>query len=98
MIDHKWRERSTDSSRPVRTFNTAVVYYHKFRLVHADNEYNYIVWALQHLTVHSCLLTNHSGCSCCRSVRGLQDRGHAKKVPRDSLRRVQSEDASVGLP
>ncbi|OJJ44139.1 hypothetical protein ASPZODRAFT_145250 [Penicilliopsis zonata CBS 506.65] len=27
---------------PVRTYNTAVVYYHKFRLVHADNEYNYV--------------------------------------------------------
>ncbi|KAI5269018.1 cyclin [Aureobasidium subglaciale] len=27
---------------PVRTFNTAVVYYHKFRLVHADTEY---MWA-----------------------------------------------------
>ncbi|KAI9669471.1 MAG: RNA polymerase II C-terminal domain kinase beta subunit [Caeruleum heppii] len=27
---------------PVRTFNTAAVYYHKFRLVHADNEYNYV--------------------------------------------------------
>ncbi|KAI9762044.1 MAG: hypothetical protein M4579_000680 [Chaenotheca gracillima] len=27
---------------PVRTFNTAVVYYHKFRLVHADNEYSYL--------------------------------------------------------
>ncbi|KAI5197022.1 cyclin [Aureobasidium subglaciale] len=27
---------------PVRTFNTAVVYYHKFRLVHADSEY---MWA-----------------------------------------------------
>ncbi|PVI08745.1 cyclin-like protein [Periconia macrospinosa] len=26
---------------PVRTFNTAVVYYHKFRLLHADHEYNY---------------------------------------------------------
>ncbi|OJK03246.1 hypothetical protein ASPACDRAFT_40569 [Aspergillus aculeatus ATCC 16872] len=26
---------------PIRTFNTAVVYYHKFRLVHPDNEYNY---------------------------------------------------------
>ncbi|BDD58045.1 RNA polymerase II C-terminal domain kinase beta subunit [Monascus purpureus] len=25
---------------PVRTFNTAVVYYHKFRLVHSDSEYN----------------------------------------------------------
>ncbi|KAI9850715.1 MAG: RNA polymerase II C-terminal domain kinase beta subunit [Thelocarpon superellum] len=27
---------------PVRTFNTAVVYYHKFRLVHADVEYGYV--------------------------------------------------------
>ncbi|OJJ72977.1 hypothetical protein ASPBRDRAFT_123456 [Aspergillus brasiliensis CBS 101740] len=27
---------------PIRTFNTAVVYYHKFRLVHPDNEYNYM--------------------------------------------------------
>ncbi|MCJ1255288.1 RNA polymerase II C-terminal domain kinase beta subunit [Lignoscripta atroalba] len=27
---------------PVRTYNTAAVYYHKFRLVHADNEYGYI--------------------------------------------------------
>ncbi|KAH7039443.1 cyclin-like protein [Macrophomina phaseolina] len=27
---------------PVRTFNTACVYYHKFRLIHADNEYNLI--------------------------------------------------------
>ncbi|KAE8150760.1 cyclin-like protein [Aspergillus avenaceus] len=27
---------------PIRTFNTAVVYYHKFRLVHPDSEYNYM--------------------------------------------------------
>ncbi|BCR83916.1 putative cyclin [Aspergillus chevalieri] len=27
---------------PIRTFNTAVVYYHKFRLSHPDNEYNYM--------------------------------------------------------
>lgn len=26
---------------PIRTFNTAVIYYHKFRLLHADNEYNW---------------------------------------------------------
>ncbi|KAF2127765.1 cyclin-like protein [Dothidotthia symphoricarpi CBS 119687] len=26
---------------PMRTFNTAVIYYHKFRLLHADNEYNW---------------------------------------------------------
>jgi CTD kinase subunit beta len=26
---------------PIRTFDTAVVYYHKFRLLHADNEYSW---------------------------------------------------------
>ena len=26
---------------PVRTFDTAVMYYHKFRLLHADAEYNW---------------------------------------------------------
>ncbi|KAF2136310.1 uncharacterized protein K452DRAFT_237700 [Aplosporella prunicola CBS 121167] len=31
---------------PVRTYNTAVVYYHKFRLVHSDNEYNFMEAAL----------------------------------------------------
>ncbi|KAL6708107.1 RNA polymerase II C-terminal domain kinase beta subunit [Coniothyrium glycines] len=28
-------------SLPIRTFNTAVMYYHRFRLLHADNEYNW---------------------------------------------------------
>jgi CTD kinase subunit beta len=28
---------------PVRTYNTACVYYHKFRLVHSDTQYNYMV-------------------------------------------------------
>ncbi|RMD44518.1 hypothetical protein DV735_g515, partial [Chaetothyriales sp. CBS 134920] len=27
---------------PVRTFNTACVYFHKFRLVHSDSEYSYL--------------------------------------------------------
>ncbi|KAL1997099.1 hypothetical protein VTN49DRAFT_7964 [Thermomyces lanuginosus] len=27
---------------PVRTYNTACVYYHKFRLVHPENQYNYL--------------------------------------------------------
>lgn len=27
---------------PVKTFNTAVVYYHKFRLIHNDSEYNFM--------------------------------------------------------
>ena len=29
--------------RPVRTFNTACVYYHRFRLVHVDTEYGFMV-------------------------------------------------------
>lgn len=32
-----------DRLRPVRTFDTAVVYYHKFRLVHSDTEYSHVV-------------------------------------------------------
>ena len=37
---------NTDQARPVRTFDTAVIYYHKFRLVHADTEYSYLVSVL----------------------------------------------------
>jgi hypothetical protein len=37
------RRRDADMSRPVRTFDTAVIYYHKFRLVHTDTEYSYAV-------------------------------------------------------
>jgi CTD kinase subunit beta len=32
--------------RPVRTYNTACVYYHKFRLVHPDSQYSYMVSSL----------------------------------------------------
>lgn len=28
-------------SSPVRTYNTAAIYYHKFRLVHKDTEYQF---------------------------------------------------------
>ncbi|KAF2629150.1 cyclin-like protein [Macroventuria anomochaeta] len=28
-------------SLPIRTFNTAVIYYHKFRLLHGENEFNW---------------------------------------------------------
>ena len=31
----------TDPIRPIRTFSTAVTYYHKFRLVHKDTEYQF---------------------------------------------------------
>jgi CTD kinase subunit beta len=37
------RRRNADMNRPVRTFDTAVIYYHKFRLVHTDTEYSYAV-------------------------------------------------------
>lgn len=36
------RHKAADSgSSPVRTYNTACVYFHKFRLAHKDNEYQY---------------------------------------------------------
>ena len=31
----------TETTRPVRTFCTACVYYHKFRLVHKDTDYQF---------------------------------------------------------
>ena len=34
---------TADGSRPVRTFDTAAVYYHRFRLVHAETEYGFMV-------------------------------------------------------
>lgn len=39
----------TVTRRPVRTFNTASMYYHRFRLVHPDNEYNFMVFTLPFL-------------------------------------------------
>lgn len=44
--------RIADFHRPVRTFNTAVVYYHKFRLVHADTDYSYVVSRVSALISH----------------------------------------------
>ena len=32
---------ATDETRPIRTFCTAVTYYHKFRLAHKDSEYQF---------------------------------------------------------
>jgi CTD kinase subunit beta len=40
-----WMRRAqtqSNSSRPVRTYNTACIYYHKFRLVHKDSDYVHI--------------------------------------------------------
>ncbi|KAH8704199.1 putative cyclin [Talaromyces proteolyticus] len=38
-----WIDNVRKSLRlPVRTYNTACVYYHKFRLVHPDSQYNYM--------------------------------------------------------
>ena len=37
-----WKTCVLKIYRPVRTFNTAVIYYHKFRLVHRDIEYQYV--------------------------------------------------------
>jgi hypothetical protein len=40
MILPRSAEANVNAHRPIRTFNTAVVYYHKFRLIHPDTEYN----------------------------------------------------------
>lgn len=48
------KRRGADRSSPVRTYDTAVMYYHRFRLVHPDNEYNYMV-LLSRLSREHCL-------------------------------------------
>jgi hypothetical protein len=71
--------------RPVRTFNTAVVYYHRFRLCHSDSEYGYIVSTFD--VLQETMLTN-LGCCCCCSFHGLQDRRYIETIQRDSVRSV----------
>ena len=44
-----------DGTRPVKTFNTAVVYYHKFRLQHSDGEYSFVVSPFISKTVRTVL-------------------------------------------
>jgi hypothetical protein len=56
---------------PVRTFNTAVMYYHRFRLVHPDNEYNYVVSFL--VLVSECQANIRTGCSGGGFIRRVQD-------------------------
>lgn len=34
-------QSKANDHRPIRTFDTAVNYYHKFRLAHKDSEYQY---------------------------------------------------------
>ena len=43
MDNHSGILRANNRYRPVKTFATAVMYYHKFRLVHSDGEYAYTV-------------------------------------------------------
>ena len=44
FVNERWLESFANvEHRPVRTFDTACIYYHKFRLVHGDNEYAYVV-------------------------------------------------------
>lgn len=57
--------------RPVRTFNTAVMYYHHFRLVHPDNEYNYVVSFF--VLVSECEANFPTGCSSGGFIRRVQD-------------------------
>ena len=59
--------------RPVRTFNTAAVYYHKFRLRHNDNEYGFIVGCFSSHLLSRLLLSRPTGCSSSRSFYRLQN-------------------------
>jgi len=67
----------TCASRPVRTFDTAVIYYHKFRLSHADNEYSFVVSLTCCYACFQCALRPTAdfaiGCCGCRSLCGMQD-------------------------
>lgn len=63
---------SADICRPVRTFNTAVVYYHKFRLLHADTEYNFVVSATSG-SQRRTMANDWTGCRCSSIVHSLQN-------------------------
>lgn len=78
----------TACSRPVRTFNTAAVYYHRFRLVHADHEYSFIVRML--LGCLGMLLT-FAGCGGRCPFHGLQDRGYLEAIKGNPLCCVQPQ-------
>lgn len=83
---------SDSTIRPVRTFDTAVVYYHKYRLIHSDTEYNYVV---SFNCVNSMFdFLKPPGCSCGSAFHSLQDRRHPQKVSRHSRRSVQSQSNS----
>lgn len=53
------RSANTDP-RPVRTFDTACIYYHKFRLVHGDNEYAYMVCRYPFALTGELLMLRHA--------------------------------------
>lgn len=76
-------------TRPIRTYNTAVVYYHKFRLVHADNEYSFIVDQLFFFTMN--FTNEREGCRSSGSVHSLQDRRYLEEIEGDSMRCLQFE-------
>ena len=75
---------NTLSRRPVRTFDTAVIYYHKFRLSHADNEYSFVVSrydAAIALTFMNVLSADSEIGRCCSGTfRSVQNRRHAEEI------------------
>ena len=75
-------------SRPVRTYNTAAVYYHKFRLVHPDsNGYIVSIRNPEQVSSSKSVIGRCGGSTFC----GVQDRGHTEKVKGDPLCCVQFE-------
>jgi len=69
--------------RPVRTYNTAVVYYHKFRLVHPDGQ-GYIVSEI--FTSPRFFSDRKVGRCSGSAFRSLQNRRHVEEIKRDTLR------------
>jgi len=70
----EFNEMATDyPCRPVKTFNTAVVYYHKFRLQHSDGEYSFVVSLESSATSFTTLvLTENPGCGRGSAIHGMQ--------------------------
>jgi hypothetical protein len=83
----------TPPFRPVQTYETACILYHKFRLMHNDKEYSWVVRSTS-IPDASRMLTI-AGCRSCRALHRRQDRGHAQKVPRHTLRRIQPQPQTV---
>lgn len=80
----------TDSSRPVKTFDTAAVYYHKFRIRFPSNEYSYEDVALTALFV-ACKVEDTI-----KKSRDILCAAHNIRHPNDS--KTPDDKVSLSLP